>query len=158
MGTTMKGIYKGFKYTLSQFFVVKEREIDIGYPTDVKHVAHIGWDGHSGSAPSWMNEFKTGPDFAATSIGHSGSALSPWSSQDFGESMSMRQQTGSEMFKDIPQSELPPIKKKQKRKKCKSTSSPKSNSGSTSRSARAAAKSKAKFVDGNSNSTDIEVA
>lgn len=28
-----------------------------------------------------MNEFKTGPDFAAMSIGNSGSALSPWSSQ-----------------------------------------------------------------------------
>lgn len=23
----------------------KEEEIEIGYPTDVKHVAHIGWDG-----------------------------------------------------------------------------------------------------------------
>lgn len=34
--------------------VVKEREMEIGYPTDVKHVAHIGWDGHSGSAPSWV--------------------------------------------------------------------------------------------------------
>lgn len=28
-----------------------------------------------------MNEFKTGPDFASTSIGNSGSAFSPWSSQ-----------------------------------------------------------------------------
>lgn len=34
--------------------VVKEREMEIGYPTDVKHVAHIGWDGPSGSAPSWV--------------------------------------------------------------------------------------------------------
>ncbi|KAL0300812.1 UNVERIFIED_CONTAM: CRIB domain-containing protein RIC10 [Sesamum radiatum] len=83
MGTKMKGIYKGFKYTLSQIFVVKEREMEIGYPTDVKHVAHIGWDGPSGNAPTWMNEFKTGPDFAAMSIGNSGSALSPWSSQVF---------------------------------------------------------------------------
>ncbi|CAA3009335.1 Hypothetical predicted protein [Olea europaea subsp. europaea] len=81
MGTKMIGIYKGFKYTLSKIFVVKEREMEIGFPTDVKHVAHIGWDGPSSSAPSWMNEFKTGPDFAATSIGNSGSALSPWSSQ-----------------------------------------------------------------------------
>ncbi|KAK7308158.1 hypothetical protein VNO77_41755 [Canavalia gladiata] len=23
--------------------------MEIGYPTDVKHVAHIGWDGHSGN-------------------------------------------------------------------------------------------------------------
>lgn len=32
--------------------VVKDREMEIGYPTDVKHVAHIGWDGQSGTAPS----------------------------------------------------------------------------------------------------------
>ncbi|KAK6123991.1 hypothetical protein DH2020_042274 [Rehmannia glutinosa] len=133
----------------------EEREMEIGYPTDVKHVAHIGWDGPSGSAPTWMNEFKTGPDFAATSIGNSGSALSPWSSQDFGDSM--RQQSGSEMFKDTPPTEFPPIKKKQKRKKVKSTSSPKSNSGSSSRSSRAA-KSKAKFVEGNAKPSNIEVA
>lgn len=35
---------------------MKEREIEIGYPTDVKHVAHIGWDGPSGSAPSWVSD------------------------------------------------------------------------------------------------------
>ncbi|KAL3850850.1 hypothetical protein ACJIZ3_012732 [Penstemon smallii] len=155
MGTKMKGIYKGFKYTLSQFFVVKEREMEIGCPTDVKHVAHIGWDGPSGNAPSWMHEFRTGPDFAATSIGNCGSALSPWSSQDFGESM--RQQLGTEMSKDTPGSENPSVKKKHRRKKSRSTNSPKSNSSSTSRSSRAA-KSKAKLVEGNAKPTNIEVA
>ncbi|KAL0398733.1 UNVERIFIED_CONTAM: CRIB domain-containing protein RIC10 [Sesamum radiatum] len=136
---------------------VKDREIEIGGPTDVKHVAHIGWDGQTGSAPSWMNNFKTGPDFAQTSIGNSGSALSPWSSQDFGES-TRQQSGGTEMFKDIPPSDLPPVKKKPKRKKCKpAPSSPTSNSGSTSRSARAA-KSKTKFVEDNANPTNIEVA
>lgn len=152
MGTKIKGIYKGFKY-ISQIFVVKEREMDIGYPTDVKHVAHIGWDGPSGSAPAWMNEFKTGPDFAATSIGNSGSALSPWSSQDFGDSIG--RQNAAEMFSDIPPTDLPPnIPKKQRRKKNRSTSSPKSSS--STRSSRAA-KSKAKFVEGNANA-NIEVA
>ena len=34
--------------------VVKEREMEIGYPTDVKHVAHIGLDGLSGTAPGWV--------------------------------------------------------------------------------------------------------
>ncbi|KAL7608129.1 hypothetical protein Lser_V15G12204 [Lactuca serriola] len=58
-----------------------EREMEIGYPTDVKHAAHIGWDGSSSSAPSWMNEFKTTPNFAATAIGNSASGLSAWSSQ-----------------------------------------------------------------------------
>ncbi|KAJ0239150.1 CRIB domain-containing protein RIC6 [Hirschfeldia incana] len=44
----------------------KEEEIEIGNPTDVKHVSHIGWDGPSAtpaSAPSWMNEFKSGGGF-----------------------------------------------------------------------------------------------
>ncbi|XP_054805422.1 CRIB domain-containing protein RIC7 isoform X2 [Prosopis cineraria] len=36
----------------------KEEEMQIGNPTDVKHVAHIGWDGPSVNSPSWMNEFK----------------------------------------------------------------------------------------------------
>lgn len=36
--------------------VVKEEEIQIGLPTDVKHVAHIGLDGPSGSAPSWVRK------------------------------------------------------------------------------------------------------
>ncbi|KAL6553218.1 hypothetical protein OROGR_007060 [Orobanche gracilis] len=77
MGTKIKEIYKGFKYSLSQIFVVKEREMEIGNPTDVEHVAHIGWEGPSGNAPTWMNELRVGSDFAATSIGNSGSALSP---------------------------------------------------------------------------------
>jgi hypothetical protein len=42
------------KWELGVVVVVKEREIEIGYPTDVKHVAHIGLDGTSGSAPSWV--------------------------------------------------------------------------------------------------------
>ncbi|KAH7545785.1 hypothetical protein FEM48_Zijuj01G0130600 [Ziziphus jujuba var. spinosa] len=132
MSTKMKGIYKSFKY-ISQIFVVKERELEIGYPTDVKHVAHIGWDGPSGSAPSWMNEFKTAPDFSATSLGNIGErrdsnpmALSTWSSQDFEQSMG--HQSTSDMFMDVPSNELPNVPKKQKRKKSKSDSSPKSSS------------------------------
>ncbi|KAL5992073.1 CRIB domain-containing protein [Asimina triloba] len=44
-------LLKGFK-TFSQFFLYKEQEeevaqldMEIGFPTDVKHVTHIGWDG-----------------------------------------------------------------------------------------------------------------
>ena len=31
--------------------------MEIGYPTDVKHVANIGWDSPTGSAasPSWVH-------------------------------------------------------------------------------------------------------
>lgn len=152
MASKIKGIYKGFKY-ITQIFVVKEREMEIGYPTDVKHVAHIGWDGPSGSAPSWMNEFNVASDFAATSIGNmtgtrgTSSAISTWSSQDF---ESMDQQPVSEMLKDI----TPNIPKKHKRKKNKSTSSPKSSS--SSRSSRAA-KSKAKYVEDNARPSNLEV-
>lgn len=32
----------------------KEEEMQIGYPTDVKHVAHIGADGPSANTPSWV--------------------------------------------------------------------------------------------------------
>ncbi|THG02022.1 hypothetical protein TEA_009325 [Camellia sinensis var. sinensis] len=146
-------------WTISIGSVVKEREIEIGYPTDVKHVAHIGWDGpSSGSAPSWMNEFKTSSDFAATSISNiaetkgSTSGISTWSSQDF---ESMDRQAIPDMFKDIPPIDLPNIPNKQKRKKIKSTSSPKSSS-SSSRSSRAA-KSKSKFVENNAIPKKIEV-
>ncbi|KAK9064202.1 hypothetical protein SSX86_015582 [Deinandra increscens subsp. villosa] len=138
MGTKIKGVMKSFKF-ISQIFVIKEREMEIGYPTDVKHVAHIGGDGSSGSAPSWMNEFKTGPDFAASSIGNSGSALSTWSSQDFGEALGRR--PTDDTLDDLPPLDLPNIPKKQRRRKSKSTCSPRSTS--SSRSSSRAAKVKA---------------
>lgn len=131
----MKGIYKSFKF-ISQIFVVKEREMEIGYPTDVKHVAHIGWNGPSGSAPSWMNEFKTSSDFSATSLSNISDrrdsnplALSTWSSQDFEQSMGC--QTTSEMFSDVLPNDLPNIPKNPKRKKSKSASSSSSTSSSS---------------------------
>ncbi|GJS13372.1 RNA-directed DNA polymerase, eukaryota [Tanacetum coccineum] len=136
MGTKIKGVFKGFKF-ISNIFVIKEREMEIGYPTDVKHVAHIGWDGSSGSAPAWMNEFKTAPDFAATSIGNAGSAMSTWSSQDFGEAMGRR--PSDDVLNDLPTVDLPNIPKKQRRKKSKSTCSPKSSSSRSSRAAKAKA-------------------
>ncbi|KAL3624978.1 hypothetical protein CASFOL_031646 [Castilleja foliolosa] len=151
--TKMKGFYKGFKYTLSQIFVVKEREMEIGSPTDVKHVAHIGWEGSSGSAPTWMNDLRVGSDFAATSIGNSGSALSPWSSHDFGESMHQQ----SESFNDIPSPEVPIITKNEKRKKSKSTSSAKSSASCTSRASRTG-KAKSKFIEGGAKHANIQVA
>ena len=38
----------------------KEQEMQIGLPTDVKHVAHIGWDGPSGNQnnPGWVRTIK----------------------------------------------------------------------------------------------------
>ncbi|KFK40418.1 hypothetical protein AALP_AA3G371200 [Arabis alpina] len=61
----MKSLLKGLRYISQVFESGKEEEIQIGNPTDVKHVAHIGWDGPSAdaTAPSWMNEFKSGGEF-----------------------------------------------------------------------------------------------
>ncbi|KAI3954380.1 hypothetical protein MKW92_001275 [Papaver armeniacum] len=47
-------LIKNFK-NLSQLFVYKEdddikMEMEIGFPTDVKHVTQIGWDGNNGKA------------------------------------------------------------------------------------------------------------
>lgn len=62
MGTKVKGLMRGLKY-FSNMFEEKEKEIEIGFPTDVKHVAHIGWDGPSVNSnnnnPSWMKEFNS---------------------------------------------------------------------------------------------------
>ncbi|MCD7467417.1 hypothetical protein HAX54_004838 [Datura stramonium] len=57
MTTKVKGLIKGFRYISQIFDEEKEKEIQIGFPTDVKHVAHIGWDGPSTDNPSWMKEF-----------------------------------------------------------------------------------------------------
>lgn len=116
--------------------------MEIGYPTDVKHVAHIGWDGSSGSAPSWMNEFKPGPNFSSASfanpIDSSSLSLSTWSSQEFEQTLG--QQSVSEMFKDVQRTDPPTPPKKQRRRK-KSSSSP--GYSSSSRSSRS---SKPKFA------------
>ncbi|XAR67418.1 hypothetical protein NMG60_11002174 [Bertholletia excelsa] len=56
-------LVKSFK-SFSQLFVYKEEEIEemevemeIGFPTDVKHVTHIGWDGTATTNPikGWEN-------------------------------------------------------------------------------------------------------
>ncbi|XP_021599020.1 CRIB domain-containing protein RIC10 isoform X2 [Manihot esculenta] len=135
MATKIKGIYKSFKY-ITQIFVVKEREMEIGYPTDVKHVAHIGWDGSSGNAPSWMNEFKTTPDFATTTLSNARDpnsiAFPSWSSQDFDQSIG-NQPIPNSLINISSSDHLSSITKKPKRKKKTKSSSPTSSS-TTSRS------------------------
>ncbi|EPS72716.1 hypothetical protein M569_02043, partial [Genlisea aurea] len=59
MSTKMKGLFKGLRYISHIFEEEKEEEMQIGLPTDVKHVAHIGMDGPSLESPSWLKEFKT---------------------------------------------------------------------------------------------------
>ncbi|XP_059433540.1 CRIB domain-containing protein RIC7 [Corylus avellana] len=64
----MKGLLKGLRYISQIFDNDKEPEMQIGYPTDVKHVAHIGWDGPSVNSPSWMNEFKSPPGYSSVPL------------------------------------------------------------------------------------------
>ncbi|KAJ1443558.1 CRIB domain [Sesbania bispinosa] len=56
LSTGFNRLFKGFK-NFSQLFVEKEEDLDelemdmeIGCPTDVQHVTHIGWDGIATSA------------------------------------------------------------------------------------------------------------
>ncbi|KAK2458354.1 CRIB domain-containing protein RIC6 [Trifolium repens] len=141
MATTFKGLCKSLKY-ITQMFVVKEREMEIGYPTDVKHVAHVGWDGPSGNGPSWMDDFKKVPDFS-TSIGNFDeirdadpmAVTSLWSSLESQQSSNICNGISSAAGDRH-------IAEKPKHKKAKSTSS--SRSSSSSRRSRAS-KSKAAF-------------
>ncbi|XP_042061344.1 CRIB domain-containing protein RIC10-like isoform X2 [Salvia splendens] len=135
MGTKMKGIYKGVKYSITQMFV-KEPELEIGDPTDVKHVAHIGMDGSSGNAPSWMNEYKTESDFAATSL-------------ELGESQSG--ETSMEV------AGVKKKKKKERRRKPRSSNSSQSNNGSCSSRPSRQGKPKTKFIEDNAKTTNIQV-
>lgn len=63
VSTKWQRLKKGLR-AISQIFVSTEHEMEIGYPTDVKHVAHIGWDGPSVNGPSWMDELRPAPDFS----------------------------------------------------------------------------------------------
>ncbi|KAJ1288452.1 hypothetical protein BS78_02G090000 [Paspalum vaginatum] len=96
MSTKMKkGILKPFRY-ISNMMDGKEPEMQIGFPTDVKHVAHIGWDGpgannntatttnNAGGAPSWMKDYHSAPLDTSSFRSESGgtAAANPWASQE----------------------------------------------------------------------------
>ncbi|CAK9320940.1 unnamed protein product [Citrullus colocynthis] len=126
MSSKMKGIYKSFKY-ITQIFVVKDRDMEIGYPTDVKHVAHIGLDNSSPSAsvPSWMNEFKAGDvsesrDSSSTAV----TAFTHWSTHSQEFDLSIGYQSASDMSLEVP-------KQQKKKKSCKNTTSSSSSSRTT---------------------------
>ncbi|RLM55483.1 CRIB domain-containing protein RIC10-like isoform X3 [Panicum miliaceum] len=74
MAMTIKGIFRGLKFIAQIFTVQREHVIEIGYPTDVRHVSHIGF-GASGSSPSWMSEFR-GVEEVAAAVGGGGASAS----------------------------------------------------------------------------------
>ncbi|OMO72950.1 PAK-box/P21-Rho-binding protein [Corchorus olitorius] len=76
-------LFKGFKTLSHQLFAYKdmeeceiEKEMEIGLPTDVKHVTHIGLDGSASSSPSmgssWENLFSPQDLFNFASVPNSG--------------------------------------------------------------------------------------
>ncbi|KAK6143959.1 hypothetical protein DH2020_020779 [Rehmannia glutinosa] len=65
----MKGLLKGLRYISQIFDEEKDQEMQIGFPTDVKHVAHIGWDGPTVDSPSWMKEFNSSTGFQSAPLG-----------------------------------------------------------------------------------------
>ncbi|XP_066381606.1 CRIB domain-containing protein RIC10-like [Miscanthus floridulus] len=90
MAIAMKGIFRGLKIIAQIFTVQREHEIEIGYPTDVRHVSHVGL-GASDSCPSWMNEFRGVEEVTAGGRGASiissaaQSRHTSWASLDFFE-------------------------------------------------------------------------
>ncbi|KAJ3693625.1 hypothetical protein LUZ60_009105 [Juncus effusus] len=147
MATKLKGVFKGLKF-ISQIFVVKENSngMEIGSPTDVKHVAHIGWEsptgpGSSCPSPSWMGDYKASTDFSSLgTVGHSRetSRETSWASQDFDQPRDISpygifpENNNSE----VPTPAIPKPPKKQRRKKSKSKASSPSSSARSSRSSR----------------------
>ncbi|KAJ1272899.1 hypothetical protein BS78_06G238200 [Paspalum vaginatum] len=84
MAYKVKGILKGLK-TISRIFAAKEHEMEIGHPTDVKHVAHIGWgDTAAGTAsPSWINGIMASSDLLSLeNIAASAATGIPWVSSE----------------------------------------------------------------------------
>ncbi|OAY79478.1 CRIB domain-containing protein RIC7, partial [Ananas comosus] len=108
--------------------------MEIGLPTDVKHVAHIGWDSPAtGTAPAWMNEFKTTSDFSSTTLNN------PRDISPFGIFPDSSAGTEASPCPDIPKAPT----KKTKRRKSK-TASPSTTTSSSSRSSRSS-RSRASF-------------
>ncbi|KAG4959369.1 hypothetical protein AAZX31_13G108600 [Glycine max] len=80
-GNKVKGI---LRYISQLFETEKEQDIQIGFPTDVEHVTHIGWDGPSVNYPSWMSQFKTAPGFSSAplDVQNKGQDNAKWVSED----------------------------------------------------------------------------
>lgn len=105
----MKGIFKGFKYISQIFEEDKEDDIQIGFPTDVKHVAHIGWDGPAVDSPSWMKEFSSSPGLHSAPLGpptggEKGEPEIKWVSEDANTKRSNRREESTRDLPDVPRS------------------------------------------------------
>jgi hypothetical protein len=95
-------LLRGFKNLSHQIFAVhdeedeeeEEQEMVIGLPTDVKHVAHIGWDGSTStttSLRSWNRAARNPQPDAAASTSSSSSAPQPSVPEAQAPALSVRQ-------------------------------------------------------------------
>lgn len=82
MAMTMKSFFKGLK-TISQIFAHREHEMEmeIGNPTDVRHLSHVGL-GTADACPSWMSEYR-GMDQELSAGSVLQSRHTSWASLDF---------------------------------------------------------------------------
>ncbi|XP_056170879.1 CRIB domain-containing protein RIC7-like [Syzygium oleosum] len=146
MSTKMKGLLKGLRYISQIFENEKQQEMEIGFPTDVKHVAHIGWDGPSVTSPSWMNEFRTTPGFSSAPLGLPGDTNGDSSVRSVVSEGSSRRGAQTPTFPSSPARDLPELPKSSRRHSTgSSTDSPtKSRSDKSSRGPRRASKGSAR--------------
>ncbi|AQK68697.1 CRIB domain-containing protein RIC10 [Zea mays] len=143
MAIKMKGIFKGLKI-ISQMFAHKEQEMEIGYPTDVKHVAHIGL-GTSDTSPSWMAEFKGTDDSSAGSVSTAAqSRQTSWASADFEQPRSM---LPIDIFQDKrPGQENPDVQRGERKARRKKTKKNRASSPPASSARSSSARSTASFA------------
>ncbi|KAG8078616.1 hypothetical protein GUJ93_ZPchr0007g5987 [Zizania palustris] len=141
---------------------VKEHQMEIGYPTDVKHVTHIGWDSPTGSAASptsWMNGMKGSSDFS--SLNNFGpSTGTSWTSQDFDHPQDIPPfgiyvENAAEEANPHPDIPKPP--RKTRKKKSKNNSPTASSRSSRSRSKRSFSSTADTVGDSSSSSKQTEV-
>ncbi|KAK4258964.1 hypothetical protein QN277_005352 [Acacia crassicarpa] len=119
--------------------------MEIGYPTDVKHVAYIGQDSPSVTGPSWMNEFRTSSNFATPSFGNPTNPIPQTTcfNPDMEDPMRSKPRTVNSSSSDHHSNAS---SKKNKSRKTKSTSSPRFSPPSSSSARRSSRAPKSKLT------------
>ncbi|KAG8502177.1 hypothetical protein CXB51_000085 [Gossypium anomalum] len=141
----MKGLLKGLRYISDIFEQEKEQEMQIGNPTDVKHVAHIGMDGPSANKPSWPKKtrrkasIENGTAVESSKVSEKGSRGHRSSNNSMGSparepsSQGRRHSNRSSNVSESPSQDLPDIPKKSRPKKSKASSGGSDGSSISSR-------------------------
>ncbi|RWW13480.1 hypothetical protein GW17_00022795 [Ensete ventricosum] len=143
----------------------KDQEMQIGHPTDVKHVAHVGCDGSSNHSPSWGGG--SSADASATPLPHPSRRVDTMNNDDSSSDRhSRRHQSSGAVSGDHPRlrdtseeskhgrkhrssagivgaeqtaPDLPAVPKQPRRRKAKGSSSAAGGSGGTTKSSRSKA-------------------